>query len=1111
MDVEDGTSQTPPTPRPQGRGGGVGGHPQSLLVPPQPLRSPTTGGISSSSSYLSLGAGDSTAGNSSSGNRGVGAGGAWAGRRAGAAAAVAASAAAAAAVAAAAAATGQRGQQGAVVFNRNNGHVESNCPFCGHFFERLVSHLSRGKKASSCGNSQAGRALLKRLRSTKSLVLDDADAAAAAAAPAPATPASRLTLGAVVAAGGGVGGGRESEGRRGAAAAAAGATGAGSRVKDKEQQWPCPVCAKSFQRIGTHIQFVECRLVQNLPPSATMECRRCGEIIGVTLELLKEHSTRCSIADNNSSSSTAAVTTPSESSPSSLTVPGPTAAAAAATAAPARPPPRPSGLGLADPSPHHELARSSSSNSSAAGGSASPRGSGSTSSASSTWRPRAAAGKSGTGTATSKRRASTQSGGSGGGGGGGRASPSLSGGGSRGSGGGGGGGGTAPPRLKRRASASSAASAASVGSGGSAHAWGSGIGRRGPHHLEYRRPSLADATSGGSFSSGRALGCSDSDSDPGTWAGAGAGAGNTSWFGVGGAPGGGIIGAMRRPMPPKKRWETAFEAWAREGEDKAGGQSSAGGGLGVEEAALVEVEDRYPTLVKRAEESGRVTVREVRAAAESGGRGGGGGGEGGREIQAVVVCNLVVTGGSERKRGRPNGTAVAHLGLEISEKASAGSSAFGRFPVVVVAVAAGGAADSAGVAAGARILQVEGLSMEEKSTADVVKTMSDALKESRSSSSNGASTGGVTGAVRLVIVTPPWSAPPPPPAPAPAPAAGGANKTESPVVAGVGAAAAAAAGHSHWEGMGGMACLARKGNKGREFVELCWSVLMVSGGGVPPPTDVKASAATVGERPAAQEEEVARRLGFDVERRELSQGMECIEVSSVSADGLAARHGLRTKDLLLAVDGNHLLSATEPSFWLEVGRTLRACDSAFRKGANNPTAASITTTTASTTTNDTTTTSITNDTTSTTTTTTTLTNYGKSFPVEHEGEESWWLRFLVFRRGAPPSTTGFPTRGSITATGNRRPFGIPQISATAAAAAAAAVGTKKQGIDWRLPRQQPRELPGAGAAAAEAAATGNETGRCQGWRDGTTSESDWKSEGGRGGGRSRPRAPTGRF
>ncbi|CAN0410278.1 unnamed protein product, partial [Hapterophycus canaliculatus] len=105
-----------------------------------------------------------------------------------------------------------------------------------------------------------------------------------------------------------------------------------------------------------------------------------------------------------------------------------------------------------------------------------------------------------------------------------------------------------------------------------------------------------------------------------------------------------------------------------------------------------------------------------------------------------------------------------------------------------------------------------------------------------------------------------------------------------------------------------MACLSREENKGREFVELCWSVLMAPGGGVPPPREGDLSALEAGECPPQQDTEVARRLGFDVERRELSQWMECVEVSSVTPGGVAARHGLRTKDLVLALDGTHLLS-----------------------------------------------------------------------------------------------------------------------------------------------------------------------------------------------------------
>ncbi|CAN0511745.1 unnamed protein product, partial [Ectocarpus sp. 12 AP-2014] len=194
--------------------------------------------------------------------------------------------------------------------------------------------------------------------------------------------------------------------------------------------------------------------------------------------------------------------------------------------------------------------------------------------------------------------------------------------------------------------------------------------------------------------------------------------------------------------------------------------------------------------------------------------------------------------------------------------------------------------------------------MRGRSAADVTKAMYAALLKRTGKHAKSAPT------VRLVIVTPPWSASAPPP--------GG----------GVDTKAGASAPASPYDGVGGMACLGREGHEGREFVELCWSVFMASGGGVLPPTDGDLPASRAGERPAEQDAEVARRLGFDIERRELSQWMECIEVSSVTPDGVAARHGLQPKDLLLAVDGNHLLSTTEASFWLEVGRTLRACDTA---------------------------------------------------------------------------------------------------------------------------------------------------------------------------------------
>lgn len=60
---------------------------------------------------------------------------------------------------------------------------------------------------------------------------------------------------------------------------------------------------------------------------------------------------------------------------------------------------------------------------------------------------------------------------------------------------------------------------------------------------------------------------------------------------------------------------------------------------------------------------------------------------------------------------------------------------------------------------------------------------------------------------------------------------------------------------------------------------MCWSVLMHPEGGIPPPAAPDGvRRATIGERPPEEEEEIVRRFGFDVERRELSEGMECIEV-----------------------------------------------------------------------------------------------------------------------------------------------------------------------------------------------------------------------------------------
>lgn len=138
------------------------------------------------------------------------------------------------------------------------------------------------------------------------------------------------------------------------------------------------------------------------------------------------------------------------------------------------------------------------------------------------------------------------------------------------------------------------------------------------------------------------MGSDGSESDAvGGSDGAGIGAGG-SFGGIGGAlGGGGFFGAMRRPLPPKKRWETAFEAWARGGGASAGGAaaaaSEAGGGDGPE-----GVEGRYPSLTKRAEESDLVTIREVRRATAGAAAGGGG-----DHWEAVVVCRMLATGGVE--------------------------------------------------------------------------------------------------------------------------------------------------------------------------------------------------------------------------------------------------------------------------------------------------------------------------------------------------------------------------------------------------------------------------------------------------------------------------------
>ncbi|CAN0393208.1 unnamed protein product, partial [Laminaria digitata] len=117
------------------------------------------------------------------------------------------------------------------------------------------------------------------------------------------------------------------------------------------------------------------------------------------------------------------------------------------------------------------------------------------------------------------------------------------------------------------------------------------------------------------------------------------------------------------------------------------------------------------------------------------------------------------------------------------------------------------------------------------------------------------------------------------------------------------------------------------------------------------------------------------------------------QVLSVEPSGVAATHGLQTKDLILAVDGNHLLSTSESSFWLEVGRALRACDSA-RKNKDVKICTAPTTTT--TTSNGTPATGL-----APATATASAVATATGLPTDY-GEDNW-LRFLVVRKGNAPA------------------------------------------------------------------------------------------------------------
>lgn len=187
--------------------------------------------------------------------------------------------------------------------------------------------------------------------------------------------------------------------------------------------------------------------------------------------------------------------------------------------------------------------------------------------------------------------------------------------------------------------------------------------------------SMVERSSPGDASSAFAEWEGDSGSECGSDAERGEGGGRRSWGGVAG--GGGILRATRRPLPPKKRWEADFEAWAQgrgcraaggQASEGASGASGAGGkgegspsGRGGGSSYTLGFDDgdggvyrRYPLLVERARDSVLATVREVRV---WGGGGGGGARKqetaadgvtgSGREVEAVVECRMVLEGSSE--------------------------------------------------------------------------------------------------------------------------------------------------------------------------------------------------------------------------------------------------------------------------------------------------------------------------------------------------------------------------------------------------------------------------------------------------------------------------------
>lgn len=204
-----------------------------------------------------------------------------------------------------------------------------------------------------------------------------------------------------------------------------------------------------------------------------------------------------------------------------------------------------------------------------------------------------------------------------------------------------------PLKLKRRSSSSN-----------------NTFGRRGSTGSSPSALVLDRQRSAESFSSysGRALGSDSDSSDSDFEGGMGGGVGGLGGGTGGNGTGSSILGATRRPMPPKKRWETEFEAWAKGGEGfdrDANGEVAENVGVkgsfvgvttvrqgGIGKDSSIGVEKRYPCLMDRARDSALLTVREVRRV-KLGGEGGDDlvKSESGEECEAIVECSMMVTRG----------------------------------------------------------------------------------------------------------------------------------------------------------------------------------------------------------------------------------------------------------------------------------------------------------------------------------------------------------------------------------------------------------------------------------------------------------------------------------